>query len=323
MTFPLVSVVIPAYNHEKSVARAIGSVLGQTYSNLELIVVDDGSADRTWHIIKEVLTNSTTKFQVHTKPNEGVAATLNYGVVRSSGSYIAVLASDDYYLPEKIERQVALFAHSSPTTALVHSGAYLDYGDGKQLLDLTGTYVPAIGLCFKELLSQRMRIVAPSIMVTRDAYQRVGGFDESLVAEDVDFHVAVAARGFEIQYDPAPLVVKTVGVTNLGRHPESIAGVHFKILQKYRGSLSAAEYAVLEEEIYRHVGQAAAAQGMFGLSLASYLRLVRRCHSPMPLMHFLGNAGRRIALSTMPTIVRHRLRMIRESIMRGNGRIKN
>ncbi len=122
-----------------------------------------------------------------------------------------------------------------------------------------------------------------------------------------------------MQYHPTPLVVKTVGENNLGRHPESIAGVHFKILQKHRTALTHAEYCEIEQEIYQHVGRAAVAQGMFGLALKTYLGLARRRRSPIPLMHFLGNAGRHIALSSMPTTVRHRLRMMRGSVIQGKG----
>src|SRR3712207_2174689 len=85
MNLPLVSVIIPAFNHERLVARAIESVLGQSYSAIDLVVVDDGSSDDTWRVIQEVHARSVNTFRIFTKQNQGVSATLNYGVARSSG----------------------------------------------------------------------------------------------------------------------------------------------------------------------------------------------------------------------------------------------
>jgi alpha-1,3-rhamnosyltransferase len=101
MSEPLVSVIIPAYNHESYVAQTIDSVIQQTYQNIELIVIDDGSTDRTAHVIKSYSDKCKTRFSNHLNifnKNQGVIASLNQGISLANGKYSASIASDDLYL---------------------------------------------------------------------------------------------------------------------------------------------------------------------------------------------------------------------------------
>ena len=103
---PLVSVLIPAYNHENYVQESIQSVIDQTYKNIELIVVDDGSKDSTWQKIqemKEICEKRFSNIHFETKDNEGTSATLNKLLSLASGEYISILASDDKFKPQLIE----------------------------------------------------------------------------------------------------------------------------------------------------------------------------------------------------------------------------
>lgn len=106
---PLVSVVIPAYNHEKYVQKTIKSIISQTYKNIELIIINDGSKDKTWSKIQDMLPycqERFTRFLIQTQPNQGTSITLNMAVSLCKGKYIAVIASDDMYLSDCIEKQV-------------------------------------------------------------------------------------------------------------------------------------------------------------------------------------------------------------------------
>lgn len=102
---PLVSVIIPNYNYERYLREAIDSALGQTYPNIEIIVVDDGSTDDSRQIIESYGREIRAVFQ----QNQGVSAARNSGVVQSKGEFVAFLDADDIWLPEKIESQVARF----------------------------------------------------------------------------------------------------------------------------------------------------------------------------------------------------------------------
>ena len=100
-SYPLVSVVIPTYNHANFLTRSLGSVVNQTYLNLEIIIVDNHSTDDTDLVIKSFLDHRIKTFKIH---NNGViAASRNCGISHSNGDWIAFLDSDDYWLPSKIE----------------------------------------------------------------------------------------------------------------------------------------------------------------------------------------------------------------------------
>src|SRR5687767_13189801 len=101
---PLVSVIIPTYNRASVVCRAIDSVLGQTYGNIEVIVVDDGSTDETL----ERLHSYGDRIRVLTQANAGPSVARNRGIAVATGGIVAFLDSDDYWLPTKVARQVVL-----------------------------------------------------------------------------------------------------------------------------------------------------------------------------------------------------------------------
>ena len=118
---PLVSVLIPAYNHEGYVQDTIKSIIAQTYKNIELIIIDDGSKDSTWQKINELKTecnNRFAKFHLEKQENKGVCATLNKLISHSSGKYIYIIASDDLTKPQAIEKEVA-FLEYNPDYVLV------------------------------------------------------------------------------------------------------------------------------------------------------------------------------------------------------------
>ena len=105
---PLVSVVMPNYNGERFVSEAIFSVLSQTYSNIELIVVDDCSTDNSPEIVKDIARSDIRVHYIANKTNSGVAKTRNKGIQSARGQYIAFLDNDDLWEKDKVERQLLL-----------------------------------------------------------------------------------------------------------------------------------------------------------------------------------------------------------------------
>lgn len=104
---PLISVIIPAYNHERYVQDTIRSIINQTYQNIELIVIDDGSKDKTWDQLQQIRPECDKRFTkviFKTKQNEGTCATFNQLISKASGEYIYIIASDDIALPSAIEK---------------------------------------------------------------------------------------------------------------------------------------------------------------------------------------------------------------------------
>ncbi len=132
---PLVSVLVPAYNHEKYVQDAIRSFITQTYKNIELIVIDDGSGDSTFSKIlemKEECENRFARVVFETKENEGTGCTCNKLISKAKGKYVALIASDDIYKPYAIEKQVA-FLNNNPEYILVVGNQENIDKDGKKI----------------------------------------------------------------------------------------------------------------------------------------------------------------------------------------------
>jgi len=189
-TTPLVSVVIPAFNAEKFVERAIESVLSQTYPNLELIVVDDGSTDRTAEIAASF---DDPRFRLLAQPNRGVSAARNRGMAESSGPLIAFLDADDQWDANKLNEQVKAIASQPGCVAI---GCLMRYESRNQkVLGITGQ---SVGSGERELIRHGKLMPFPlsSILFDKGVIQEVGGFDENLrFAEDLDLLARVSGVG--------------------------------------------------------------------------------------------------------------------------------
>lgn len=123
---PLVSVIIPAYNAEKFIGATLESVLSQTYKNIEVIVVDDGSRDQTVEIV-ECFAAKDNRVILIQQANSGVAAARNCAIEKSKGEYIAPIDADDIWFPKKLERQVECILQASPSVGLIYTwSAFID-----------------------------------------------------------------------------------------------------------------------------------------------------------------------------------------------------
>lgn len=129
MSGSLVSVIIPAYNHEKYVQDTIKSIISQTYQNIELIIVDDGSKDKTWQKIQELKEECEKRFvRIHfeTKANEGTCKTLNRLIDLAHGEYIYIIASDDLAKPDAIKFEVEFLSQNSQYALCVGDNEIID-----------------------------------------------------------------------------------------------------------------------------------------------------------------------------------------------------
>lgn len=212
---PLVSVLMPCFNHERYVAAAVDSVWRQTHRPLELVAVDDGSSDRTFDLLTELAARSPLPMRVHRQANQGVAAALNAALRRAGGAWLSVLASDDAYVETKIERQLAAVS-ARPGSLAVHSDYLCIGAEGDPRGAFQGSRLPpAEGECRRDLLEGRRTVYPVSLMVRRDALVAAGGWDESYAHEDWPLILRLAARG-EIAYRPEQLVLRRV-------HPENLS----------------------------------------------------------------------------------------------------
>jgi len=203
ITDPLVSIIIPTYNRAWIVRDAIDSVLGQTYADFELIVVDDGSTDRT----PQILDAYGDRLRVIRQANQGVSAARNRGIGDSSGPLIALLDSDDIWLPEKLTVQVDFFKRYP--SALICQTEEIWIRNGLRVNPGKRHRKPS-GMIFERSLD--LCLVSPSaVMFRRALLEDVGLFDESLPAcEDYDLWLRVGCR-FPVHLIDKPLTIKRGG----------------------------------------------------------------------------------------------------------------
>lgn len=122
-TPPLISIVIPVYNAERFIEKAIESICNQSYKNIEIIVIDDGSIDESLQIIKSIRDD---RIRIISRENRGLIASLNEGINLSRGSYIARMDADDISSPIRIEQQVKYFEHHIDCGVLFTGLEYID-----------------------------------------------------------------------------------------------------------------------------------------------------------------------------------------------------
>lgn len=187
---PLVSVVIPSYNHAEYVTQAIQSVLCQQYQPIELIVIDDGSTDATPEIVGSLAEQHGFQFIV--QANRGVSHALNRAIREyATGEYIAVMASDDYMHPEKIHKQIACFRQHPQSQLCFTQAIEFNSHDGRWLRTFpTRTFAPHM---FKHIVLTQP-FAAGSVMYSAALFQRLGGYAEELRLEDWDFLIRAAAQ---------------------------------------------------------------------------------------------------------------------------------
>jgi glycosyltransferase involved in cell wall biosynthesis len=189
-TEPLVSIVIPAYNHSRYLDEAISSVLGQTYSNVELLVLDDGSRDDT----REVLQRYGTRFYWETQSNIGQSATLGKGWAKARGEILGYLSADDRLEPSAVAESVAVFEAHPDVVA-----TYCDF----HLIDPCSRVirrVKAPDYDYRSMLTDLICAPGPGAFFRRSAYAKTGAWDIGLrQMPDYDFWLRLGLQGHFIR----------------------------------------------------------------------------------------------------------------------------
>jgi len=198
-----VSVIIPTFNRQEYIQRAIKSVLAQTYKDFEIIVVNDGSTDNTVEILKLYL----PKIKLINIENSGVSFARNLGVKNSNGDLIAFLDSDDEWLPQKLEKQMK-FHENNLSIPLIH-GEELWVRNGKRV-NPKNKHKKSGGFIIEKCLP--MCVISPSAtIINRDIYNEFCGFREDYPAcEDYDLWLKVCSK-YEIGFIEEPIIIKYGG----------------------------------------------------------------------------------------------------------------
>ena len=247
--FPLVSIISPTYNHEKYIADCIESVLNQTYSNWEMIIIDDGSTDATF-TIAEKYAGKDNRIQAYTQKNIGIfrlGESYNFALSKCRGKYIAILECDDVWLPEKLSIQVDVL-EKRPECVLSWGKAYLSS------VDLSENYYLApqnmddeklfnnkpVGVFLKRFIYSTL-IPALTIVIRKEKLDEIGGFIQKhgLPLVDIPTTLELLLRG-EFAFVGQPLGHWRI-------YPNQVT-------KTYTGQMTASYYLLIQELMARHPG---------------------------------------------------------------------
>ncbi len=225
---PLVSVVIPAFNRERVIGKAIKSVLAQTFQDFEIIVVDDGSRDETAkNAIKFACCEPRVRV-IRFETNQGAQAARNAGARAARGKWLSFLDSDDEWLPRSLEMRLRVAA--AENAEVVHSDCYILRKDKPQEL----FNVPALrGEIYSELLSYPGPMFQAMLM-SANAFRQIGGLDETIVAYQ-EWETAVRlGRRFRFAYESAPtFVYDCQGLDTISKNERRSAQGYSQVVRKH------------------------------------------------------------------------------------------
>jgi len=242
---PLVSIIIPVYNGTNYLREAIDSALAQTYSDIEILVINDGSDDNGG--TEEIALSYGDRIRYFSKPNGGVASALNLGIKNMKGDYFAWLSHDDIYYPTKIEQHIEFLKALSDKNTITHCAANtIDIHNNI----INESLVPSQYLKNKYLTILSTSIGGCSLLIPYKCFDIAGRFNENLrTTQDVEMWLRIAKAGFSFAYIPEILYGSRL-------HPEQdsikLASKHLK--EKDEFNLWALTYLGLEiNSIYRQL----------------------------------------------------------------------
>ena len=193
MTRPLVSIVVPLFNHARYIEASLRSVLQQTYRPIELIVIDDGSTDESASLAAALLKREMSQAIFVQRENRGAHHTINEGLSVASGRYLTILNSDDIYHPERIERCVETAERArrefvfTEVEFIDESGNQVtrdDYADSIEIASQRSSRYPSIGFA---LMKNQIAVSTGNFFFSRTLLEKIGGFRHYRYVHDWDF----------------------------------------------------------------------------------------------------------------------------------------
>lgn len=227
MAAPLVTVICLCYNQKRFVREAVESVINQTYTPIQLIVVDDASTDGSPETINQLKVQYPQLEVLLLNENMGNCRAFNHGLAQAKGEYLIDLAADDVLLPDRIRKGVEVLQQAGDEFGVHFCDA--------ELIDETGSFVShhsdkyphhtiPQGDIYVEVI-QRYFICPPTIMFRKSVMDKLGGYDETLAYEDFDFWIR-SSRQFKYSYTPQSFVKKRLVKNSLSSQQEKIFNQH-------------------------------------------------------------------------------------------------
>ena len=289
----LVSTVIPAYNAQAFIARALRSALAQGIPETEIIVVDDGSTDATSEIVARYATQGIRL--ISHSAQRGVAAARNTGIDAAMGEFIAFLDADDEWLPGKLQRQLEIL-RAIPQMRFISCRAALIDEYGRDLGDIYRGALPAVGPEAWRTILTYPCVPTPSVVVRRQALQDAGPFNKWLpVGEDQDMWIRLSLLG-EVGHIPDPLVrvhstPNSLSKANFCDQASYVLPMITAYVARYARRLSVRERRRILGERFSRMGKSAYANGEWSFGIKTLLRAVGYGHRPLGNILYLIRAS--------------------------------
>lgn len=243
----LVSVVIPAYRCAEYIAQGIDSVLNQSFTNHEIIVVNDGSPDTAE--LEAALTTYSGKIRYFKQATKGPSGARNAGVRNAFGKYVAFLDGDDYWSPDHLAKNVSIMEQDADL-ALVYCDCIL-VKDGQPYSRVFLAQDQSSRVTFESLLLQRSTISTSSVVASREAILAAGGFDEELYrCEDFDMWLRLAFSGSRMSYHPDAEVYHRVHNVSLSADSLAMIRDRVRVYDKIASTLAVSRE---QKQIIRHM----------------------------------------------------------------------
>jgi glycosyl transferase family 2 len=236
---PLVSVIIPAYNAAGFIGETLTSVFAQTYSNYEVIVVNDGSPDT--EELEKVLAPFRDRLTYLEQENKGPSAARNNALGKARGEFAAFLDSDDNWLPDYLTEQIR-FLSDEPGFDMVYSDAFL-FGDGPLSGRRFMECAPSAGpVTFESLLLYQTSVITSGAVVRRQSVIDAGLFDERFIrCEDFDLWIRLAHRGARIGFQEQVLARHRTHGASLAANEIAMVESQIEVLKKAKQTLALTE----------------------------------------------------------------------------------
>lgn len=300
---PRVSVIVPCYNTGKYLRQALDSVLAQTYTDWEVIMIDDGSTDNSAQIAAEARAQFGSRLKYFYQPNRGLSATRNTGFRHASGEFISFLDADDVYAPNRLQRGVEAL-DNNPDVGLIHSkvdridgnGTFLEHPPTADVRYLSGRIA-------RHIFTRKAHILCPSILFRKRCLERVGESDETLTVNadrDICFRIALRYPVFYIDEVLASYRLHSNGMSQ--NHDRMRAGA-LKFVEKHQKSGACGAFWVNQAlgNLYREWGDGYFSRGELRSALGWYIKSI--CKYPFSLRNlymFLRAVGEPILAMVRP-----------------------
>jgi len=261
---PRISVLMAVYNVEAYVAEALSSIQTQTFTDIEMVVVDDGSTDGTLRIVEQIASSDARIKIVRASRNLGLPLALNLGLTYCQAPFVARMDGDDIALPTRLEKQLR-FLEKSPEIALV--------GCATSAIDELGQPIPGLGVSLKPITQEaifRTLLLAPPCshiwLARHEVYDKLSGYRQVSPAEDYDFLLRAINAGFRITNLPESLMlIRTRSGNNSSRLEQRKA--HYYITNLYRECMRNGQDSFSREGYERAIKSGRVENGVFLLSM--------------------------------------------------------